>query len=416
MGKKVEIITRQTTKRKINKQMSIDLVENAEATLVDNSDVSLRLSHWQKRKAKKMWRYSLGNDKKYRGPFSLFTLRVIAWISIICSQLAVVFTLAGDIAHMTQFNAAEQIMSILSSIAMPAFLLANFSYIIQNKGEILKLLFTYLFMMLLVAALFYTFFLHFIIGLFAEGMKIPYEAAYSGVSQVVMTVFNSTFKFNIFLDLFICTLFVYFFLGKPKHLFKGKAIILFRLLAIIPAGYEFITILFKILTVTGDFTIPFLMTPFMPTKCPLTFVCFIFIVFSEARRKRKYVKYNHSDELYDEYFKTNKNSWLFSKSVSKCFFFMGLLDCFLWAALTFLPLVPTSVPITGAIMTSLVSTLEIGESSGLMIFAPCILLFSYNKMFKPSKMDIFVPAIAIAAIIFIYMEAIYQAMCLVVFK
>jgi len=386
------------------------LLQDVDVTLVDNSKLHIKHTHKQKRYNKKVWRFALDKDKRYRGPLSLFSLRIIAWICIIISQLVIVFELAGSMAQMTQFTVAAQWLDIFGSLSMPAFLLANFAYIIQNKKDSIRMLVSYFIMMMVVAGVFYFLFLHFIIGLFSQIVGIDYNSSYQMITQLVMLALNSTLKFNFFVDLFICSLFVYFYLGEPKKYFQGKKLIIFRLFALIPLGYEIVTIVMKVLTSTSDFVIPFLMAPFMPTKSPVTFLAFVFVVFFENRRKRKYLKFNGNIEEYDAYFLTNKNSWLFAKSAAKCFSIAGLIDLIFWSILAYsIPLIAVDNLDLVTTCSTIVATLEIGDSVGLLLFAPFILLFSYNRMFKPSKIDVFLPALSIIIIVVIYMEALYQA-------
>jgi len=379
------------------------LLQNVDVVLAD--DEKYPTTRKEKKLYKKKWRYILDDDKRFRGPFSCFSLRILAWVCIVLSQAAVVLSLAADMTMDPLFSKLSSGISVFSSLSMPLFLLANFAYIIQNKNSILRVLLTYLFMMIVLAGMYYLIFLHYLVGMYAQIFQVSFEDAYATFNLLITTLFSGTFKFNIFVDLFICTLLVYFCLGTPKKIFTGKKIIIFRSLAILPLVYEFSTIILKVLSIDNLVTIPFLFIPFMPTKCPLTFLAFILIVAHEMKRKRKYIKYNGTDEQYEQYFYTNKNSWLFSKTTAKCFAVVGLLD-----VIVYVVLYAVSNGIPGIFDgDSIIKTLEIGESVGLLIISPFIFLFSYNRMFKPSKMDLFLPILAVIAIVIIWLEAAYQA-------
>lgn len=382
------------------KSLGFETTENES----NSQNGSAYISRKQKRLNKKMLRFSIENDRKYKGPLGVFSLRLLAWAFIVLSQVAVVFDVGSALLGNPKYEMVSNVISVFSSLSMPLFLLANFAYIIQRKDNIKKVLATYLFMMIVVAGCFYLLYLHYGVGLIASFAKIPYKDAYDTVGILVMSMFSNTFKFNIFVDLFICTLFVTFFLGNPKKYFVGKKLIIFRLLSLIPLGYELAIIVLKILSIFNIVSIPILMTPFMPTKCPFTFVAFVFIVFSEAIRKRKFFKYGGTITQYKEFFMSNNNSLIFAKSSAKWFALIGVIDLILAITLSIV-----SVTTENAYLLSTIETLEIGESIGLLLLAPFIILFSYNRMFKPSKFDLFLPILALIAIVIIYLEAGYVA-------
>ena len=50
--------------------------------------------------------------------------------------------------------------------------------------------------------------------------------------------YQGYYAFNIFLDMFLCTLLLFFADYRPKRFFKGKLLYLFRSFAILPVLYD----------------------------------------------------------------------------------------------------------------------------------------------------------------------------------
>lgn len=64
------------------------------------------------------------------------------------------------------------------------------------------------------------------------------------------------FAFNIFIDLFLCTLFMYFLIAYPKRVFTGKKRYIFRSFALLPIAYEVCAIIMKGQVAAGRAVMP----------------------------------------------------------------------------------------------------------------------------------------------------------------
>lgn len=347
--------------------------------------------------------YNLKNDIRYRGPFGVLSIRIMAWVCLIFTQLVIVLDLAQMAMPNDAFPVLSEVLSILSDLSLPCFLLGSFTYIIQRKGASKDLIVTYALLMIGVVALFYTFSLHYGSNLVLKFMGMDFGTSTEMFSSFMVGVFGYDLKFNIFVDLFLCSLLVYFVLGTPKKVFTGKKIVWFRLMALIPILWEITAIILKILALNGKVELSIFMFPWLPTKYPMIFLAFISIVLFEKKRKMKYFKQGGTDESYEEYFMTRKNSLLFAKTAAKCFFFAGMTDLILAVALS---IANTLSP--NPMIVAFLEGLDIGQSVPLMLLAPFILLFSYNRIHKPSKLDIIIPIVAIILMGLVWVEAGYQ--------
>ncbi|MCQ2603166.1 MAG: hypothetical protein MJ193_04490, partial [Clostridia bacterium] len=291
----------------------------------------IKISRRKKRKAKKkakknLAQYSLENDINYRGPMNIIAIRIMAWVCIVLVQVVNVLELVQGLMPDKPIPILIQVFSVFSGLSLPCFLLGSFSYIIQRKGERRDLILSYFLLALGIIALFYIFFLHFGASLYATINSISLKEASSALGTILEDAFGTTLEFNIFIDMFMFALLVYFIMGEPQKHFQGKNIVYFRLLMLIPILYEVVAYIIKALSVMHIITFPIFVAPLLPTKYPMVFLSFIAIILCEKRRKNNYFKNGGTKEGYEEYFKTNRNSWLFAKSTAKCFAVFGFFD------------------------------------------------------------------------------------------
>ena len=54
------------------------------------------------------------------------------------------------------------------------------------------------------------------------------------------------------------------------------------------------------------------------------------------------------------------------------------------------------------------NSLGIGQSLGLLLLSPVMLLFSYTRRHKHRLLDSFIPIVGIALIVMVYIEGFYQ--------
>ena len=371
----------------------------------------------KKRKRKKIQDYTLENDIKYRGPLSYRWLRIFAWASIVAAQAALILGIGAkmDANLAKNFGGVQHFLQIFGTMSLSFFLMANFAIILNAKNGYKRLIWVYSFMAIVIFALFMLIYQRYILGiikLFAaeEGVD-PQETA---LKLVAAFSNNGYISFNIFIDLLLCTLFTMFVNYNPKKVFVGKKLIIFRLFALIPAGYEIASIILKVLCVVKlDFVLPLYFAPFLTTKPPLTFILFVVLAFFIKNRERLFLKRGKTKEDYAVFLKTNVNSLHFSIAASICMVITAVLDAIL--------LVLVGVALAAGISDGTEDTalavvmglqqanaIGFGKSISLLLVVPFVMLFSYTRTHKPSSADMIIPFVGIICFALVYAEGLYQ--------
>ena len=105
-----------------------------------------------KKKTKKFHLFRLhlhdeNNDIKYRGPLSYRHLRIIAWVFMMFMAMSVVFsvyakfTLLGKSEDLrSAFQTTSDVFSWIGTLALPVFLIANFSIIMRSHKNLKRIL------------------------------------------------------------------------------------------------------------------------------------------------------------------------------------------------------------------------------------------------------------------------------------
>ena len=355
---------------------------------------------------------TLENDIKYRGPMSYRWLRIFAWVAIVCAQVSLILSLGMkiDAKLARQFSEFTTFLSLMGTLSVPLFLIANFAVIINAKDGYKRLLAAYGFMVLVIFAVFMLVYQRYLLGIvntfLAEEGKSPQES----FNQLFLAFSTSGYlTFNIFIDLFLCTLFTFFVNYTPSKVFVGKKIIIFRLFALIPVAYEIACIALKMLCVTKEgFVLPLYVAPFLTTKPPITFLVFVALAFFIKNRERVFLKRGKTQAEYNAFLKTNINSLHFSIATSVCLAVGAIIDVVLYfifaASLSTFGEDGEMIRNGGA----LAQELGFGRSVPVLLVIPFIMLFSYTRTHKPSSIDIIIPNVGMVAFIICYVEGLYQ--------
>ena len=368
----------------------------------------------KKRKRKKISDITFENDIRYRGPFSYRWLRIFAWVAIVCAQAAIVLSLGIklDAKLAKSFTGLTHFLSIIGTLSVPFFLIANFAVIINAKNGYKRLIIAYAFMALVIFALFMLIYQRYILGIInmfvdEENGKTPQENF-----AVIFKLFSSSgfLTFNIFIDLLLCTLLTYFINYRPTKVFVGKKLVIFRLFVLIPVLYEIASFVIKVLCVTHpDFTLPLYVSPFLTTKPPITFLVFVILSIFVKNRELVFLKRGKTEQQYNEFLKTNTNSLHFSIATSICLIIAAIIDLVLYfvigASLTIIDMETGEVLRNGM---ALVSDIGFGHSIPLLLVVPFIILFSYTRTHKPSAIDMIIPNVGMVAFAIVYVEGLYQ--------
>ena len=192
-----------------------------------------------------------------------------------------------------------------------------------------------------------------------------------------------------------------------------------------PILYELACILIKYFAVVDGMELHPMVSPFLTTKPIFCFLLFVRMAFYIKGREGKFLKHGKTHEDYQAYLKTNRNSFQFSKKFALMCVIYGALDLVFVLILFFLRLANAGVlgnfieasseeidQITDFILNE-VKSIGFGGSVMMILIAPVILLFSYTRSYKKSKIDTLIPIGAVVVIGLVVLEGIFRLLCLV---
>ena len=392
-------LTKQTYKQQYTEEVveisDYDYTETESLVNDEATYTTQKLGKKDRKRVKLIHKLMSPIDIKYRGILSYRYLRIIAWIALAISQYCLILSLGLGFFNKTLAYPSWIYVSlqVVGNLSIPFFLLASFSIILARNKSFKSMVMFYGLAYLGVA-----FCIVFIYDRYIG--KVIYEI--SGHTEVAKNVVLSLFKlktdFNVFGDLFILTLFNFFLNYELKDGSSKKKIISFRLLCIVPLLFALVAYILVVMAKFEFIVLPFEIYPFLPTKSPLIYLVFICMSFWIKNRERIYVNLGATKREYNMFLRTNKNSLAFSIHVCVLFLLVSLLD-FLCVVL-----IPNY------------SNFNLGQTSGLILAIPFILLFSYNKTHKEKDLDLLVPFIGIILMIFAYVEAIYEVIMAVIMQ
>ncbi len=357
---------------------------------------------------------TLKNDIKFKAPFSYRELRIIGWVFIVLAQIAVILNLNSKInpASAPFLDGWANFFQSLSYFSLPLFLVANMACIIQKRDNFKNMLLFYG-----GAALVMYLLGNFVVFHYGRGIMNSISPATWGDAAYLFGLLlpalgKSGYVFNIFIDLFLCSL-MYFFLNyEPKKFFQGKKKIWFRLMVLLPILYEIGSMIIKFRISFFYMTIPSYVFFFLTSKPPFMLLAFLLLISLFKIEERKHIKkLNKSEIELEEHKKTNAHSLAVSIQMSIIFVIVTILDIIV----SFIVFASVAVNLHAledqALLNYIANQLsDIGffGSATLVILIPVFLLFSYKKKPKNKEIDKFIPIVGIGLILLVYVEGIFQ--------
>ena len=427
-----------------------------------------------KKKRVRIHETTLENDIRYRGPLSSRHFKILGWLCIVLTQVAMIIRLGGRLDAGFAADTASWLntLSNIADLSLPFLLIASFAQLLNADGGYKRQIIVNGAAMAGICALYYLLFYRYIVGNVASVLETPSDAL-SVVRGGLVTVAPFGFlTFNIFVDLFLCVLTMFFLNYNPRRVFTGKFRIFFRLLALLPIAYEVGCMVLKIYAARGQVEIPTWAFPLLTVKPPMTFVLFVALALFVKTRELRFRRHGKTHEEYRAFLKTNRNSWNFSVFLAIMLVIVSLLDLAVVmgfslnevvqtmnptaevtsteaapadttstvgrVAATPLPasraLSPAATPeapansegdaanreaqdvddhdaqIDASIDTGVSIALAVGfgGSVGLFLLAPLVLLFSYTRRPKNPMLDLLIPVAGIALILLVYLEGTHQ--------
>lgn len=268
------------------------------------------------------------NDMRYRGPLSFQHFMALGWTCIVLAQVVVILKLGGRFDQSIAEGTAEFLPTLdsIADFSLPFLLIATFAQILDTSNGYRKQLLKNAGATAAICGLYYLFFYHYLIGGMEALITDPSQALPTIQSALDRAVPYGFLCFNLFVDLLLCTLVMLFLNYKPVHIFKGKSVVIFRLLTLLPIGYEVGCMAMKIQSARGMIRIPAWAFPLLPVKPPMTFVLFIALAVYVKTRELRFRRHGKTHEEYKAFLKTKRNSWNFSVFLAIMMVIVSILD------------------------------------------------------------------------------------------
>ena len=362
------------------------------------------------------------NDIRYRGPLSYRHLQILAWICIAFKILFILTNLSLRInpSQPQWLYALRDTFDNIGEFSLPLFLFANFAIILDEKKSYCQQLVKFAGLSLMIVLLYEVTLHRYVAGLFtavtsdrSTAMQLIDDGVYSLAS-------GGGLAFNIFIDMFLCTLLMFFMNYVPTRFFTGKRLVLFRLMALLPILYEVASLGVRLAVCLGKLRPPVFVYPFLTTKPAMSFVLFILLVLFVKLRWVRFRRRGKSREAYQAFQRTNVNSLHFSIYASIMILITGLLDLALHIFLSaLLAVLGKGAAEAGAVTKEMIlqsgkiaSALGFGNHFLMILIIPIILLFSYTRTHKDQMGDILIPVFGVALAVIVTIEGLYQCLLL----
>ena len=347
------------------------------------------------------------HDIRYRGPLNYQHFQILGWTCIIVSQVLNILNIALKLDPNSLGPDIDGVLDVLNQVSgfsLPFLLVANFAQIINGNKTYKSILIRYA-----IAALGYWVGYALLMGRYVAGLIGALNDGSVSSVDILSTAFaklsdSGILVLNIFMDLFLCTLVMFFLNYKPKKIFTGKSRIIFRLFALLPIAYEVFCMYLKVLSFRNEITVSVYLHPMFPVKPPMTFALFIVLVLYIKVRELGFRRHGKTHEEFMTFLRTNTNSLAFSIFLAIALVLTSWVDYRLMENMSIHEMKSLGGEVTEA-WRPIALVLGFGKARMLWYLAPLVLLFSYTREPK-KKAALIIPAVAIAVIAVFYIEAL----------
>ena len=352
------------------------------------------------------------NDVKFRQPFSYRHLRIFAWFFLAIAQVGIILGMANNGGLISANETFLTILASANSMMTPLFIFAAFAQVLTVKDGYKRLLIVYGLGALGIFVGFAFVFFHYGVGLI-NSVSDTWNNAYDTATAFMKLLnTNGVVSFNVFIDLILCTLVMFFVNHRPTRHFQDKKIYIFRSLVAIPILLELVSIVIKILATNGTITIAPILIPLLTTKPPVAFLIFIALALFIKFRERYYLKKGKSVEDYKKFLNTNVNRIQFSRFL--CFSILGavVLDLILFILISVIQIASTGgMEVSEEIMEKTISSVYFagfGNCLPMLFIIPILAFFDYTKTYKNAWVDMLIPLVGVALLVLVYFEGLFE--------
>lgn len=260
--------------------------------------------------------------KKKRTLRPFLSTNSVILIAVILMCIGQVITMVGICLKLSSPSAKDEFALIwkfrsILNVAIPLYLVSLITDLLRDKSKIVK----YLIMYLALAIIFYVaeiLIFYTVIQPFANGVASYYLSQYPEGLEAVTAIIDITLAYalsyfsnmNVFLDLFIVSLFAFFVFYTPK---SKKLLITFRCLSVIPILYFLASFIVFGLFKNGYFVLTIEQASFLLHRNYLSFIFFFLVIAYQKYRERLYLKFRKNKELsFGEYKKSTKGLYLYN--------------------------------------------------------------------------------------------------------
>ena len=412
-----------------------------------------------RKKRLKIHEVTAENDIRYQGPLNYQHFQMLGWLCIVATAAVLLITVGAkmDASVETSLGGVKDVLNWVGTLSLPFLLIANFARILNNSEGYRKQLIKNGAAMAGIALGAILLLYRYVVGVMVE-LGLTQEQAvafFLNAAQITSKARVGFISFNIFVDLFLCTLVMFFLNYRPKYIFKAPAArIVFRLFTVFPIAYELISLILKIRCARGEITLPLWSFPLLTVKPPMTFVLFIALAVYVKTREWRFRRHGKTHEEYQAFLKTRRNSRNFSVFLAVMLAVVSIFDLLIFLGMSVFETANNIVKdqeaaaLEQAAETAgteqaqlsdeeLIATLaensptaeEIGQekivayteksvrimdavgfggSVYLIFLAPLVLLFSYTRIPKNKQFSMLIPMIAVGLILVMYLEGFYR--------
>lgn len=369
------------------------------------------------------------NDIKYRGPLNYQHLLILGWLCISFKVLAILTSLAISLDP----NQPKWILGLhgfsdtVGYFALPFFLLANFAIILDKKKTYKQQLIKFGGLSLAVVIVFVIIKEHNMVGVLTAALGDKAEANKLITDVLYTSAVSGSLIFNLFIDLFLCTLFMFFLEYVPQKHFQGKNLRWFRAMAVLPVLYEIGALVLRMRISLVDQKPPYIVYPLLTTKPFMSFILFIILALHIKLEQARFRKRGKTVEQFETFTETNDHSLRFSVFTSIMIAITSVIDFLLYVySSVILTYIGAHVDINAELTAEMEQRLDqvlplaikvveawrIGTHYPMIALIPIVLLFSYTRNPKNEKIDTFIPIGGIALAVLVALEGLHQGICM----
>ena len=347
------------------------------------------------------------DDIRYLGPFSSRAFEILGWLCVVLSVAVVILTVITSLSPKTGTGQSlpQHILPYATQMSALFLIIAGISRAMRSSGEYRQQLLTYLGLAGIVAASVALIFQYTVMAIINRMFLEPKQV----LPLLEKTFANITgigfIAFNVFIDIFLCILLFFFVNVRPKHVFTGKWMLVLRVCAALPVIYAVVCMWLKYQAICKNMVLHFWYFPLLTVKPVTTYGLFLFLAIYVKRKEIQFCSDGRTIEACQASLLTRRNSLRFGIILAIALAVTAIVDNLLQYGAAQLLLKPLAPADADALAWSLRAARRIGfggDSLILLVAAPFMLLYSFNRVPKWRIFSVLAPLLAIGLAILLW--------------